>query len=567
MIINDNKNFIIDPLTISFGKLTILSNTKLSIQYGERYGLVGKNGIGKTTVLNEIMRLAMLNNFTASDIIYVKQEEPDTNKSVIDTLLSADTELYAKNQRAIELEKLINDDNAPDIITDNIITEYDELCRSIGSDYIKSKNRARKILVGLEFDISSQSRPVSDFSGGWKMRLSLAKALFITPTILLLDEPSNHLDLNANIWLSEYLKSYPNTIVTVSHDKYLLDEICTTIIDIRNQKLNYYRGNYTHFLKQLEKSTEKQLKDYKQFEKKVAAMRKNNKSKTDIDLFIKKNAVTKPDKNYVVKMAFQQPLVINNPYVIIDNVTFGYNANAILTDVNLVINADTRIAIVGKNGAGKSTLLKLIVGDFVKCDDGCDDKCDDKCVDECNDGCIIGEFDKCVDNNLISGTITRANGLRIGYYNQHFEKYLPPELKPVDYLLNLNKSIGIQNSHKYLSMFGLEPIYHNTPIGNLSGGQKARVKFATFGVIKPHILILDEPTNHLDIVTTDSLTAALNNLNSAIVIVTHNFDMVTNLNTDLWVVDNGTAGKYNGDYEDYMCEIYEQVETECAHCE
>ena len=519
----DGKNFSI-AVNISHGKLIILENTKLVIQIGEHYGLVGKNGIGKTSLLNAIAN-RHINVPTDLDMIYVKQEEPDTESSVLETLVSADVDLHVGKKRQLELEELLTTSD----FNDNDLAEYDKLCQIIESDYIRAQNRARKILFGLGFELNQQHEPVSNFSGGWRMRISLAKALFMTPILLILDEPSNHLDLYGIIWLSSYLKTYPNTIILVSHDKYLLDEVCSVIINIDNKKLHYYRGNYELFEDQLIKDQNKKIKDYQLFKKTITAMRKKNKSKTEIEEFIKKNEITEPAKNYSVKINFLQPNTMKETYVIMENVIFSYvNCNINLENINLVIDAKTRMSIVGKNGVGKSTLLKLITGDLIP-----------------NDGNII-----------------KSPTLRIGYYNQHFEESLPADLYPVDYLMSLNPLIDNKTAHKYLSMFGLEPVNHSTIIAKLSGGQKARVKFASFGIIRPHLLLLDEPTNHLDIITLGSLISALNNFDGAVVLVTHNIDMITSLNSDIWIIDNHKLFKYQKGYDDYVQDIYNEIDID-----
>ena len=237
--ITDYKNFVIDPVDIAFGKLVVLQNTKLTVQYGVHYGLVGKNGIGKTSLLNAIANRT-INVPEKLDIIYVKQEEPESTTSVLDTLLSSNKEMYEQHKRLIELEDLAAE---PDV-SDELLAEYNLLSGQVGSEYAKARALTQRILHGLGFSIADQEKSVSEFSGGWRIRIALAKALFMTPSMLLLDEPTNHLDLHANIWLTEYLKSYPKTILVVSHDKYFIDELCTTIVHIYNKKLNYYVGNY-----------------------------------------------------------------------------------------------------------------------------------------------------------------------------------------------------------------------------------------------------------------------------------------------------------------------------------
>ena len=511
----DYKNFTIDPVDIAFGKLVILENTKLKIAYGEHYGLVGKNGIGKTSLLNAI------NNRTINipeklDMIYVKQEEPESNNTLLDTLLSANEKIYILSKKLAELEELVSHID----VTQELIDQYYIVSKEIGSEHLRAKANAQKILNGLGFGDNDQYRNVSEFSGGWRMRIALAKALFMTPTLLILDEPTNHLDLHANIWLTEYLRTYPKTIIVISHDKYFIDEVCTVIVNIYNKKLKYYRGNYEQFQSQLQLEKDKIQKDWLQFQRKIEAMKKNKKTQTEINDFVRSVDIIKPEKEFAIKINFMEPSLIKGTFISLNNIMFGYE-KPIYYNMTFDISATSRIAIVGKNGIGKSTLLKLINGDIVPS----------------------------------SGEVYKASNLRIGYYNQHFEESMPYTIDGIKYLNDLNSEIDITTARKYLSMFGLEPQYHKTNLGLLSGGQKARVKFSSFGVSKPHLLMLDEPTNHLDIVAIESLINALNNFNGAILLVTHNFDLITRLNAELWVVDNGSLYKYQGDYKQYIEEL------------
>ena len=532
----DYKNFVVEPVDISFGANIVLEQTKLTIQFGEHYGLIGKNGIGKTSLLNAIIN-RQLKIPDRLDMIYVKQEEPESDTVVLDALLSSDPVMFAKSKRLTELEIMIDTDES---VSDAIIEELDVLSREIGSDGSRAKVRAQKILSGLGFNITDQQKEVKLFSGGWRMRISLAKALFMNPTLLILDEPTNHLDLHANLWLTSYLKSYKKTILVVSHDQYFIDEVCTTIIHIHNKKLYYYTGNYDKFQRQLQLETDKLQKDWKLASKKVDAMRKKNKTAKAINEYLKANKIVRPEKKYEVIIKFIEPNVLKGNFLNMEDIKFGYNVssasvtgpnelsgtsddsgNLIYKDLNLEIKSNSRIAIVGKNGIGKSTLLKLVTNEI----------------------------------EPLGGSIVRNSALKIGYYNQHFEDSMPMNSTGVEFIQGLNTDIDLTTSHKYLSMFGLEPIHHKTLIGSLSGGQKARVKLASFGVIKPHLLVLDEPSNHLDIVAIESLIGALNSYAGAILIVTHNFDLITKLNCELWVVDEDGLNPYQGSYDEYICDV------------
>lgn len=518
----DYKSFVIDSIDVAFGKLVLLENTKLTIQYGEHYGLIGKNGIGKTALLNAIAQKTIPIP-ERLDIIYVRQEQEEScnsDTSILEILMSSNERLYELNKRYIELETQLQMDQDLEL---EIVDEFETLNNMIGSEQIKSKVLAQKILLGMGFSKEDQTKGVSYFSGGWRMRISLAKALFMTPTLLILDEPTNHLDLHANLWLTEYLKTYPKTVLVVSHDRYFIDEVCTVMIHINNKRLNYYRGNYDQFQRQLTLEKEKHIKDWTKYEKRIISMRREKKSPAEITEYISTSKISRPEKDYTVKINFIEPTLISDNYITIEDLSFNYpDGPPILSDINLNIHANTRIAIVGPNGAGKSTFLKLLVKDLIPS----------------------------------TGQIITCPVLRIGYYSQHFIEQMPFDLNGVEYLASLNKDIDLTMTHKYLHLFGLESDMHKIKIGQLSGGQKARVKLASFGVTKPHLLILDEPTNHLDIVAIESLVNALNNFSGAIILVTHNYDVITRLNCELLVVNNGLMKKYNNTYQKYVNEIY-----------
>ena len=289
--IRDYKNFIVDPVDIAFGANIILENTKLNVQYGEHYGLIGKNGIGKTSLLNAIMDKT-LDIPEKLDIIYVKQEEAESDETVLNALLKADPVFYEKVQRLNELEELVSDET----VSDAIVDEFNKLSEEVGSEGRKTEIRAQKILLGLGFNSMEQQKKIKEFSGGWRMRVSLAKALFMVPSLLILDEPTNHLDLHANLWLTSYLKTYPKTLILVSHDQYFIDEVCTVIMHIHNKKLIYHKGNYDQFQKQLQAELDKNQKDWKLVEKKVDEMKKENKTMKDVNAFLKEKGVTRPEK-------------------------------------------------------------------------------------------------------------------------------------------------------------------------------------------------------------------------------------------------------------------------------
>lgn len=511
----DYKTFTVEPLDIKFPSLTILENTKLTVKFGEHYILLGKNGIGKTSLLTAIAdkTIAVPNDL---DLVYVKQEEPESNLSVLETLLSTNVEYYQVQKRYEELEQLI-------LQSEDYLDEYNNVSLLINAEHLKVKVMAQKILFGLGFSKQHQDYLIPVFSGGWRMRISLAKALFMTPTLLLLDEPTNHLDLSAVLWLIEYLKSYPKTFIVVSHDQYFIQSIGTTIINIKNKQLYYYKGSYDKFQCQLKLEIDKHQRDWNLYEKQLAQLKnKYGGNSETVKCFVEARKISRPEKQSRMKIKFLQPKLIKGSVINLQDVSFSYdNRKSVIHNLNLDLSMSSRIAIMGNNGIGKSTILKLIAGVL----------------------------------NPTTGNISRSPNLRIGYYDQHFEKSLPFEVSPAKYLASLNETVNEQLLHKYLAMFGLESKYHQITIGNLSGGQKARVKFASFGVIEPHLLILDELTNHLDVETVESLIVALNDFEGSIILATHNYTLITGMAAVLYTMTESGLQKYENSYEDYISEI------------
>lgn len=569
----DYKNFIVDPITITFGKNVIFDSTKLVVNNGQHYFLVGNNGSGKTTLLNAIAS-RQIQIPKKTDMIYIKQDDvftcDDLNTSCLQYLMASDVVLTKNKNRVAEINKILNGDEDLDQDLDqddfdSLVEEMKTLSDGLDSEVVRSELSAKTILSGLGFSNIDIHNPIKQFSGGWRMRLSIARALFMKPTLLLLDEPTNHLDLHTNLWLASYLKTYPKTLIAVSHDQYFIDEVGTTIIHLRSQKLIYYRGNYSKFLKQRNLEIETEKKNWRLLEKEIEAMKKKSIKNSEIQEYIAKKGVHKPEKEYEVTLKFQEPASVSGYLVKLNNVTFKYEKSSDFSNsidvsqnnivgtngvgktqllkmimeqkddktknlaysdvpVDITIDAGRRIAIVGKNGVGKSTLIKLITGELVP----------------------------------TTGDILKHQNLKIGYYNQHFEDSLPNDVSAVQYLMQINTDIDQTTSHKYLAMFGLEGIHHNTLIGSLSGGQKARVKFASFGVMRPHILLLDEPTNHLDITTIESLIKALSKFPGALVLVTHNFDLITKIECELWSMTDKKFSQYVGDYDQYINDVIDE---------
>jgi ATP-binding cassette subfamily F protein 1 len=536
-------NFIYDKLTYTSDSISInnfslsvsgkslFQDSPLIVSPGNIYGLIGKNGCGKSSLLKQ---LSLTNLFADNKIrvLYVEQELDISDKNPVDIIFSSNSKLaYITEQiEIIEKEiKHLQDKEEPiyedDLLLENLMNKYQEFQNQIiGFNKEAEISKIKSILYGLGFTHESMEQSSSIFSGGWRMRISLARALYIEPDLLLLDEPTNHLDLEAIIWLSNYMESWKGVAIIVSHNIGFLNETCSQIMNIENLKLVTYRGNYTMFKKSLEQKQKNQIKIYEAYEKKLKEFKKNNSSKNGVEEFIKKNQVSKPEKQYYVKINFQPTNSFKSHVIKLEDICFSYSDKEILKNVEIGIDMNTRATLVGLNGSGKSTLMKLISGEI----------------------------------KPSSGTVWIQNNLRIGYYNQHFEEQLPMDKTPIEYLIdripdNLkdgNREITVRS---YLGNVKLEGNAHNKKINELSGGQKARVALVKLIFQQPHVLLLDEPTNHLDIETVEALINGLKDFNGGILLITHEPELINSLESELWIMDKNTKQvcKYLNSYENY----------------
>ena len=536
-------NFIYDKLTYTSDSISINNfslsvsgkslfyDSSLIISPGNIYGLIGKNGCGKSSLLKQ---LSLTNLFADNKIrvLYVEQELDISDKNPVDIIFSSNSKLaYITEQiEIIEKEiKHLQDKEEPiyedDLLLENLMNKYQEFQNKIiGFNKEAEIGKIKSILHGLGFTHDSMEQSSSIFSGGWRMRISLARALYIEPDLLLLDEPTNHLDLEAIIWLSNYMESWKGIAIIVSHNIGFLNETCSQIMNIENLKLVTYRGNYTMFKKSLEQKHKNEIKLYEAYEKKLKEFKKNNSSKNGVEEFIKKNLVPKPEKQYYVKINFQPTNSFKSHVIKLEDICFSYSDKEILKNVEIGIDMNTRATLVGLNGSGKSTLMKLITGEI----------------------------------KPSSGTVWIQNNLRIGYYNQHFEEQLPMDKTPIEYLIdripdNLkdgNREITVRS---YLGNVKLEGNAHNKKINELSGGQKARVALVKLIFQQPHVLLLDEPTNHLDIETVEALINGLKDFNGGILLITHEPELINSLESELWIMDKNTKQvcKYLNSYENY----------------
>ncbi|KAF6022291.1 hypothetical protein EB796_019391 [Bugula neritina] len=534
----------VENFSISARGKDLFVNASLTITNQRRYGLVGPNGHGKTTLLNH-MAQRKLNIPPNIDILLCEQEVRADNTPAILAVLNADK----KRLELLELEKTltVEFENGNADAGAKLKEVYEEM-KAIGVDAAEPK--ARRILAGLGFTKEMQERPTKQFSGGWRMRVSLARALFLEPTLLLLDEPTNHLDLNAVIWLDNYLQHWKKTLLIVSHDQSFLDNVCTDIIHLDMQKLFYYRGNYASFKKMFQQKRKEQIKDYEKQEKRLREMKASGKSSRDAEKKAKEALTRKQEKNrskqknteedakptellqrpreYLVKFTFPEPPPLNPPVLGLYDVDFAYSGQpALFKKVNFGIDMSSRVAIVGPNGVGKSTLIKLLVGDLTP----------------------------------TAGEMRKNHRVRIGKYDQHSADQLDLDISPVEYLGN-KFNLDYQKARKMLGSFGLAGHAHTILNRDLSGGQRARVALADLSCRAPDVLVLDEPTNNLDIESIDALAEAINNYGGGVIIVSHDERLIREAECTLWVVESKNISEIDGDFDDYRAEILEALGEE-----
>lgn len=519
----------LEDFSISAAGKPLFVNANLSITFGRRYGLVGPNGHGKTTLLRHIADKKSLGLPESLDILLCEQEVVADDTPAVQAVMKADARISRLEEELKALETKDDDASADRI---NAINE--ELAQ-LGADQAEPK--ARRILAGLGFTTPEmQDRPVKNFSGGWRMRVSLARALFMEPNILLLDEPTNHLDLNAVIWLDNYLCAWKKTLLIVSHDQSFLDNVCTDVIHLDQQKLFYYRGNYTQFKIMLEQKRGQQAKDFEKQQKQLKQLKQSGKSGKQAEKKVKEektrrqgevqqvDLLQKP-KDYIVKFKFTQPTDIPPPLLGLYDVDFGYGDNPLIfKKINFGVDMSSRIAIVGPNGVGKSTFLKLLAGEL----------------------------------EPKSGERRVNHRARVAKFDQHSGEHLPAEENPTQYLQRVF-NLDYQEARKYLGSFGLAGHAHTIPHIQLSGGQKSRVALCELALHGPHVLILDEPTNNLDLESIDALADALKSFKGGVVVVTHDERLIRATDCVLYVVEDQSIEEIDGEFDDYRQEILEQL--------
>ncbi|ARJ69427.1 ABC-F family ATP-binding cassette domain-containing protein [Paracoccus contaminans] len=509
----------IDDISYSIAGRPLFEHASAVIPEGHKVGLVGPNGAGKTTLFRLIRGELSLDGGaitlpSRARIGGVAQESPATDASVLDTVLAADTERHSLLAEA---------DSATD---PHRIAEIQTRLADI--DAWSAEGRASSILQGLGFSIADQARPTGDFSGGWRMRMALAGVLFAQPDLLLLDEPTNYLDLEGALWLEGYLARYPHTVIVISHDRGLLNRAVGSILHLEDRKLTLYSGGYDAFARARAERRALQAAEAKKQEARRAHLQsfvdrfrakatKAAQAQSRIKALARMEPITAPEEAKFHRFTFPQPDQLSPPILSLDGVSVGYGDRAVLRRLNLRLDQDDRIALLGRNGQGKSTLSKLLAGRL----------------------------------DPMEGRLVRSSKLRVGYFAQHQVDELHLDETPLDHVRHLRPGEAPARLRARLAGFGLMEAQAETRVGALSGGQKARLSLLLATIDAPHLLILDEPTNHLDIESREALTEALNDYTGAVVLVSHDMHLLELVADRLWLVADGAVMPYADDLETY----------------
>ena len=514
----------INDITLRLGSRVLFDQASAALPEGARIGLVGRNGTGKTTLFKMIADelapdLGALTLPKHRKLGRVEQEAPGGPGSLIDFVLAADIE---RARLTAEAETAIDPHRIADIQT-----------RLVDIEAHAAPARAARILAGLGFDFAAQARPLSSFSGGWRMRVALAAVLFAQPDLLLLDEPTNYLDLEGTLWLIDYLQRYPATIIVISHDRDMLDAVCDHILHLNHCKLTLWTGNYSSFETQRreqqaieakhKKKQDEQRKHMQAFVDRFrASATKASQAQSRLKALARMEPVSALVDGEVLPFHLPSPeKPLRPPIVAMDKVTVGYDGKAILKHLNLSIADDDRIGLLGSNGNGKSTFAKLVAGRL----------------------------------DAMDGEMRRSSKLDVGFFAQHQVDDLDEGSTPYQCILPLMKGASEAQVRSKCAQIGFPNVKADTKIALLSGGEKARLLMGLSTFHAPHLVILDEPTNHLDIDSRAALIEAINDYKGAVILVSHDRYLLDACADRLWLVADGSVKPFDGDMDDYKALI------------
>ncbi|NLS14664.1 ABC transporter ATP-binding protein [Vibrio sp. SM6] len=515
------------------GGAPLLDKASATIHPGDKVGLVGKNGCGKSTLFALIKDELSIDAGAFScpqhwEMAWVAQETPALERHALEYVIDGDREYRQLEAQLREAE-----------LADNgtLVAEIHGKIETIGGYSIRA--RAAELLDGLGFSQAQMSWNLTQFSGGWRMRLNLAQALICRSDLLLLDEPTNHLDLDAVMWLERWLQNYPGTLLLISHDRDFLDPIVGRIVHIENQTLNEYTGNYSSFETQRAQKLLLQQAMFEKQRKQMAHMQsyidrfrykasKARQAQSRIKALERMEQVLPAQFDNPFSFEFREPTALPNPIMMMDDVSAGYGDNLILEKIRLNLVPGSRIGLLGRNGAGKSTLIKLLSGEL----------------------------------KPQGGMLTFSQGVKIGYFAQHQLETLHPEETPLQHMMQIAPEKNELELRNYLGSFGFQGDKALEKVAPFSGGEKARLVLALIVWQKPNLLLLDEPTNHLDLDMRQALTMALQTFEGAMVIVSHDRYLLRATTDDLYLVHDRQVAPFDGDLNDYYKWLTDQQKAD-----
>jgi ATP-binding cassette subfamily F protein 3 len=510
----------VNGLTVRLGGRTILDRASAAIPPGAHIGLIGRNGAGKSTLMKAIIGLiepdeGAVDMPRRTRLGYIAQEAPTGTATPFETVLAADTE----RARLMEESETCSDPHRLGDIHD----------RLLAIDAYTAPARAARILLGLGFNEEMQCQPLDTYSGGWKMRVALAALLFSNPDLLLLDEPSNHLDLEATLWLENFLKSYAGTLIVISHERDLLNNVVDTILHLERGKIALYSGGYDSFERQraeraaqiaaaqaAQDAQRQRLQDYIARNSARASTAKQAQSRAKMLAKMQPIAALADDPS--LSFDFPSPSQLKPPLITLDMAAVGYADTPVLRCLNLRVDPDDRIALLGRNGNGKTTLARLLAAQLLP----------------------------------MEGGVTASGKMRVGYFTQYQVEELHGDETPLQHMTRAMSGSTPGAVRAQLGRFGFSGDKATTLVGKLSGGERARLALALITRNAPHLLILDEPTNHLDVDSREALVQALNGYDGAVIIVSHDRHMIELTADRLVLVENGAATEYAGSVDDYI---------------
>ncbi|MEY4699016.1 MAG: putative transporter ATP-binding protein YheS [Pseudomonadota bacterium] len=525
----------LNNVSLRRGAKLLLDKATVTLNPGEKVGLVGRNGAGKSTLF------ALLNGSLHEDggdfsipkiwrMAQVAQNMPETEETATDFVIAGDT-------RLIELRQMLA---AAELAEDGMAMAHAHADLADAGEH-DAISRAQSLILGLGFKVSELDQPVNSFSGGWRMRLQLARALMCPSDLLLLDEPTNHLDLDALVWLEAWLKRYSGTMIVISHDREFLDAVTNVTLHIEHAKLNRYGGNYSSFETMRAQQLELQQASFAKQQEKIAHLQKfitrfkakaskakQAQSRVKALERMEKIAPVLADAEFTFE--FKEPQNLPNPMLAISDASFGYQVDGgnkiIIKDVNKSVLAGQRIGILGANGQGKSTLVKTIARTMPQ----------------------------------LAGVVTEGKGLNVGYFAQQELDVLRSEDNPLEHMIRLAKDLGPnaaesgkeQDLRNFLGTFNFAGDMVKQAVGTMSGGEKARLVLAMIVWQRPNLLLLDEPTNHLDLATREALSMALNEFEGTVMLVSHDRALLRAVCDEFWLVGRGEIKPFDGDLDDYQ---------------